>query len=353
MKYFCNLDEGELLDWVVAHEESSFRAKQLIEWVYKKFSLSFDQMTNLSKAFREQLASNFFLPSMRCKKTQESRDGETVKYLWELQDGMLIESVLIMNEEKRTLCVSSQVGCNARCAFCASGKQGLKRNLEAGEIVEQILQVESLLQEKGEKLTNIVFMGMGEPLDNFEAIIKALRIITSENMLNISKRRITISTVGVVEGIVKLAEEGLGVNLVLSLHAPTQYIRKKIIPYARKYELAEIMQAMRFYARTTKRDVTYEYILIDGINDAEEHALQLAELIKGDQCTVNLIPYNPVVGLKLQRPSTERIRAFRTALTLAGVRNTQRYTKGKDIAAACGQLALQQKTGIKMEVAAV
>lgn len=353
MKHFCSLNEQELTAWLVENNEPKFRAKQLFEWVYKKFTLSFDQMTNLSKGFREVLQSTFFLSGLTVKDSQISLDKETVKYLWELRDGSLVESVLIMNQEKRTLCVSSQVGCNARCAFCASGKQGLKRNLSSGEIVEQVLQVESFLREKGERLTNIVFMGMGEPFDNFEGLVAALRAITDEQRCNFSKRRITVSTVGVVEGIRRLAEEGPHVNLVLSLHAPTQHIRKKIIPYARKYELADVIHAMREYAKKTKRDVTYEYILIDGINDGEEHAAQLAELIKRDQCTVNLIPYNPVPGLKIQRPSNERIGAFKEVLNKSGVRNTQRYTKGKDIAAACGQLALQEKAGIKMGATAV
>jgi len=353
MRHFCTLSEQEIRDWVQEIGESKFRAGQLVEWVYKKFCLSFDRMTNLSKSFREKLQSSFYLPSLSLKNTQLSLDKETIKYLWELKDGSLVESVLIMNDEKRTLCVSSQVGCNARCAFCASGKQGLKRNLEAGEIIEQVVQVEATLREKGEKLTNIVFMGMGEPLDNFEGVIASLKTITSENMLNVSKRRITVSTVGVVEGIQKLAEEGLGVNLVLSLHAPTQHVRKKIIPYARKYELADVLRVMREYSKKTKRDVTYEYILIEGINDQDEHAAQLAELIKRDQCTINLIPYNPVPGLKIRRPSNERIAAFKEILSGAGVRNTQRYTKGKDIAAACGQLALQQNTGLKIGVEAV
>lgn len=353
MKQLCSLNENELFEWVQQAGEPQFRAKQLLEWVYKKFTFSFAEMTNLSKSFRDALESNFSLPSLSLKRDQLSLDKQTIKYLWELNDGSLVESVLIMNEEKRTLCVSSQVGCNARCAFCASGKQGLKRNLEAGEIVEQVLHVEALLSKKGERLTNIVFMGMGEPLDNYEGVVRTLEILTSESMLHFSKRRITVSTVGVVEGIQRLAESGIGVNLVLSLHAPTQHVRKKIIPYARKYELSDVMQAMRFYARKTKRDVTYEYILIDGINDSEEQAVQLAELIKKDQCTVNLIPYNPVPGLKISRPSNERIKAFREALTAAGVRNTQRYTKGKDIAAACGQLAMQQKTGLKLGAEAV
>ncbi len=353
MKHFCSMQKDEIESWARAHGYPAFRARQLIEWVYKKFTLSFSEMTNLSKDFRSQLVQEFSFPSLSCVHEQISDDSETIKYLFQLPDGSRIEAVLIMNDEKRTLCVSSQVGCNARCAFCASGKKGLKRHLETGEIIEQVLYVERILHTRGEKLTNIVFMGMGEPLDNYSAVSEALHILTSPFMFGLSKRRITVSTVGVVEGIYRLAEEGLGVNLVLSLHAPTQHIRKKIIPYARKHELQDVMRAMRTYAEKTKRDVTYEYILIDGINDEVEHARALAHLVKGEQCTINLIPYNPVPGLKIKRPSGQRIAAFKEALKEAEVRHTQRYTKGKDIAAACGQLALQENAGIKIGANAV
>ena len=216
------------------------------------------------------------------------------------------------------------------------------RNLSAAEIVEQVLHINRFLKEKGERVSHIVFMGMGEPMENYEAVVQAIQIFHQPEGLNISQRRITVSTVGVVEGIHRLAKEELKVNLVLSLHAPNQHIRKKIIPYARKYPLEEVLLAMESYFRDTKRDITYEYTLLAGINDQYQHARELATLLSGKQCTVNLIPYNPVDGLRLERPEKGIIEDFRAVLEDAGINTTWRYTKGKDIAAACGQLALQK-----------
>jgi len=318
----------------------SYRLKQLTEWVYQKKCTDLNQMTNLPLALRGELGSLFALPLLKLKQHHLSQDLETIKYLWELPDGKLVESVLIMSDNRRTVCVSSQVGCPARCAFCASGKEGLKRNLTAGEIVEQIYLIDSLLKEKGERVSHIVFMGMGEPLENYDAVVKAIENLIHPELFGFSHRRITVSTVGVIEGIEKLAHSGLKVNLVLSLHAPNQRIRQKIIPYARRYELDDVLKAMDYYSEKTKRDITFEYTLLRGINDAPDHALELADLLKERQCTVNLIPYNPVTGLKLQRPETEAIWEFRKILDQKKINNTCRYTKGDDIAAACGQLAL-------------
>jgi 23S rRNA (adenine2503-C2)-methyltransferase len=212
------------------------------------------------------------------------------------------------------------------------------RQLTAGEIVEQVWQTNVELAKKGERVTHIVFMGMGEPLENYETVVKAIRIFIDPRMFNISQRRITVSTVGVVDAIHRLAGEDLKVNLVLSLHAPNQKVRQKIIPYARKYALESILQAMDEYAELTKRDITFEYTLLAGINDQPEHAAELAKLVEGKPCTINLIPYNPVLGMRLKRPSSEVINAFRDILDKANIVNTCRYTKGDDIAAACGQL---------------
>lgn len=216
------------------------------------------------------------------------------------------------------------------------------RHLSVAEIVEQILFIERFLNNRGEKVTHIVFMGMGEPLDNYDNVVQSIRLLTDAKLMGLSRRRITVSTVGVVDGINRLAEEGLGVNLVLSLHAPNQKLRQKLIPYARRYPLEEIMQAMKGYSTKTGRDVTFEYILLDGLNDQIEHAQELATLLKGWQCNVNLIPYNPVQGLRIKRPSGKQIDLFRSVLDEKGILNTCRYTKGDDIAAACGQLALQK-----------
>lgn len=321
--------------------EKPFRAAQVFDWIYLHGAKEFEQMTNLGKELREKLSLAFRFPCLKFVRTLESEDGETIKFLWELADGKKVESVLILSGTRRTVCVSCQVGCPARCAFCASGKQGLLRNLSTGEIVEQVLHIDRYLKEKGERVCHIVFMGMGEPMENYSAVLQAISIFNHPKAFHISQRRITVSTVGVVEGIDKLAKEDLSVNLVLSLHAPNQHLRKKIIPYARKYPLEEILMAMERYARETKRDITYEYTLLDGLNDGPEEARELAELLAGKQCTVNLIPYNPVDGLRLSRPSKEAIEDFRQILVDAGINTTWRYTKGKDIAAACGQLALQ------------
>jgi 23S rRNA (adenine2503-C2)-methyltransferase len=254
---------------------------------------------------------------------------------------MLVESVLICSEGRRTVCVSSQVGCPARCAFCASGKEGLKRNLTSAEIFEQVYQIDLWLFERQEKVSHVVFMGMGEPFENYEPVVETIRLLIDPDRLALSQRRITVSTVGVVEGINRFSNEGLKTNLVLSLHAPNQRIRQKIIPYARKYSLEDILAAVGNFARITKRDVTYEYTLIRNINDSIEQAKELAALLKGQQCSVNLIPYNPIEKVRLQRPEKETIEDFREVLLSSNIVTTWRYTKGKDIAAACGQLALQ------------
>jgi len=342
MQEICSFTLEELKNWIVQNGEKPFRAAQVFDWIYAKDALSFDQMTNLSKDFRSKLASHFAFPVIKLLRTQESEDLETIKFLWELPDQKKVESVLILSGDRRTVCISCQVGCPARCAFCASGKEGLMRNLSPAEIIEQVLHINRYLKQKGERVSHLVFMGMGEPLENYDAVVKAIQIFNLYEAFNISQRRITVSTVGVVEGIHRLAKEELAVNLVLSLHAPTQHIRKKIIPYARKYPLEEILMAMDSYARETKRDITYEYTLLAGINDHSEHAKELSQLLSGKQCTVNLIPYNPVDGLNLRRPEKEKIELFREILESAGINTTWRYTKGKDIAAACGQLAMQK-----------
>ncbi len=337
----CGLTLEELKGWMEENGEKPFRAIQLFDWIYGKQALSFEAMTNLAKASRAKFAACFRFPSLKCLRVLKSEDGQTDKFLWELPDGKRVESVLILSGERRTVCVSSQVGCPARCAFCASGREGLLRNLSAAEIVEQVLHIDRILKEKGERVSHIVFMGMGEPMENYSAVTRAIQIFCAPEAFHISQRRITVSTVGVAEGILRLAKEELKVNLVLSLHAPNQHLRKKIVPYARRYLLEEILTAMDHYAEATKRDITYEYTLLAGINDGLEQAEELAQLVAGKQCTVNLIPYNPVDGLRLARPEKEQIEAFRAILDERGINTTWRYTKGKDIAAACGQLALQ------------
>jgi 23S rRNA (adenine2503-C2)-methyltransferase len=342
MQKLLSFTPKELKSYLVNQGYRPFLSDQIFDWVYKKGAIAFDDMTNIKKEIRSNLSLDLLLPCLKKISTHASSDNQTFKALWQLDDETFVESVLIEAPSRRTLCVSSQVGCPARCAFCASGKEGLKRDLEAAEIIEQVLLTEKMLQEKGEKLSNIVFMGMGEPLENYSNVVKAISLLSDPNLFNFSRRRITVSTVGVIEGIYRLADSDLGVNLVLSLHAPNQKIRQKIIPYARKYDLNDVLKAMDVYAAKTKRDLTFEYTLIQGINDKVEHAEELALLLKDKQCTVNLIPYNPVLGIRLQKPSTEAIKAFQNVLEERNIITTCRYTKGDDIAAACGQLALQK-----------
>lgn len=342
MTDFCDFTREELATFLAAQGEKEFHARQLMEWVYTKGVLDWEKMTNISKDLRQKLAKMLHLPVLKLEKVQTSDDGETYKFLWRLHEGNFVESVLICSGSRRTVCVSSQVGCPARCAFCASGQQGFMRNLRPSEIVEQVVQINKWLADKGERVCHIVYMGMGEPLKNYDSVVKSIRLLSDPETLNISQRRITVSTVGIVEGIKRLTDENLKVSLVLSLHAPNQFIRQKIIPYARKYPLDDIMLAMDDYSEKTKRDITYEYTLISGVNDHPDHAFELSHLLSGKQCTVNLIPYNPVVGIRLKRPEKKAIKDFRTVLFGARIPNTCRYTKGDDIAAACGQLAMQK-----------
>jgi 23S rRNA (adenine2503-C2)-methyltransferase len=292
-------------------------------------------MTDLPQPLRARLCDALGLPALEAVRSIDSADAETVKILWKLRDEKLIESVLIRSGQRRTVCVSSQVGCPARCAFCASGKKGLIRNLSSGEIVEQVVRITAR-----EPITHVVFMGMGEPLLNLEEVLRAIEAFIDPQRVGLSSRRITLSTVGIIEGIEQVRERGLRVNLVLSLHAPNQKLRQRLIPYARQYPLDELLAAMDRYSSASGRDPTYEYTLMEGINDQPEHARELAALLKSRQCTVNLIPYNRVEGLRLRRPSRGAIETFRAILDDEGIVNTCRFTKGDDIAAACGQLAV-------------
>lgn len=329
--------------WLAEQGEPTFRRRQIADWIYEKFAISWDEMTNLKESLKKKLSIQYSYPMLSLEKVEHSEDGQTQKFLFSLLQGDLVESVLISSGRRRTLCLSSQIGCRARCAFCASGAAGWKRNLCTAEIVEQWIQVNCWLQSKGERISHLVFMGMGEPLENLVAVRKSIELFTHPDCGSLSTRRITLSTVGLVEEIYELAKQKPSISLAFSLHAPNQEIRKKIIPYARKYPLDKILHALDHYSSLTGREVTYEYVLIDKINAEREHALQLAKLIANRSVTLNLIPYNPIPVRSLRRPSTEKIRAFIYTLRQRGVRRvTCRYTKGVDIAAACGQLALQE-----------
>lgn len=343
MREFCGLLSKEVKSFFEEEGEKTFRAKQLVDWVYQKGKVDYDQMLNLPQPLRSLLKEKVNIGVLQLEKIEDSEDGETKKFLWKLSDNHFVESVLIMSGDRRTVCVSSQVGCPARCAFCASGKEGAIRNLTPAEIVEQVVLINHHLLQIGERVSHLVFMGMGEPLENYVGVVRALKILMDPDLFGFSSRRITVSTVGVAPNIRRLMEDGFKVNLALSLHAPNQHIRKKVVPYARKFPIEEVLKSARDYAKFTKRDLTYEYVLLDGINDTEENAEELASLLRNEQCTVNLIPYNPVSGLNLKRPSKEKIEKFHAILSKRGVRTTRRYTKGKDIAAACGQLALHTR----------
>jgi 23S rRNA (adenine2503-C2)-methyltransferase len=337
MQQITNFSLNELKEFFKNHDIKEFHAKQIFEWIYQKKVFSFDLMTNLPKDLKDFLKSFFSFPCLKLVSFIESQDKETKKFLFELEDKSLIESVLIKSKDRKTVCVSSQVGCNVRCFFCASGKKGLIRNLTVGEIIEQILFI-----AKDEKITNIVFMGMGEPLENFENVVKSIKLINDENGFNISQRKISISSVGIPEKIIKLANEDFSINLILSLHAPNQELREKLIPFAKKYPLDDILHALDYYFEKTKRDLAFEYILIKDLNDTESHAKELFFLLKKRQCSLNLIPYNPIDGINLKRSETAVIDRFKKILESKGLVVTQRYAKGKDIAAACGQLAFKK-----------
>ena len=330
----------DLKDVLVKEGYKAFSASQILDWIYKKGASSFDEMTNLSIDLRDFLKKNYSLFSLKLEKTEESKDKETKKYLFELEDGYFIEAVLILSDERKTICVSSQVGCKVKCTFCASGKKGFFRNLKAFEIIEQVLVVS---KDINENLTHVVFMGMGEPLLNLDAVVQAIEIISNDKYLKISQRRITVSTSGILENIEKLKEKDLKVNLALSLHAPTDEIRKKIMPYVKKYKLKDLISSLKDYGFSTKRDISFEYILIDGINDSIECAKKLHLLLKDIQCSINLIPYNEIEGLNYKRPDNNKVFKFKSYLLSKKMIVSQRYTKGKDIAASCGQLAIKQR----------
>ncbi len=342
MKSFHSLTKEELLLAFQEKNEPSYRVDQVLQWIFEKKEKNFQKFTNLSKTLREWLQEEFCLSTLQCEKIDISEDQETVKFLFKLSDGHFIESVLIFSLDRRTVCLSTQVGCPGHCAFCASGQAGFIRNLSLEEIVEQAFIVAHWLLEREERLSHIVFMGMGEPFENFITVRKAIDIFNDMERFAISQRRMTISTVGIIENIKKFADENLSVGLALSLHASNQKLREKLIPYAKKNPLPELLEAMLYFAKTTGRDLTYEYALIEDVNDSPTHAKELVELIKDHPATVNLIPYNPVEKVLFKRPSKEAIEIFKTILEKAHIPTTLRYTKGSKIAAACGQLAFHK-----------
>jgi 23S rRNA (adenine2503-C2)-methyltransferase len=343
-----SLYREELASRLAELGEPAYRADQVLQWIYEKQADSFNQMSNLSAALREKLAASFDLIAVHALKTRNATDT-TEKFLFQLRDHSLIETVLIpatpgltSSSDRHTVCVSTQVGCAFACKFCASGLDGVKRNLTAAEIVDQVLQVQKL---NGEKVSNIVVMGMGEPLANYDNLLRALRIINAPWGLGIGARKITVSTVGLVPRIKQLADEPMQIRLAVSLHGATDEVREKIMPVNKKYPLKELLAACDYYANTKKRMMTFEYILIDSVNDSLEQAHKLGAIAKRLHAKVNLIPYNPVEGLLWKRPDRDRCKMFQHTLQSHGVTSTLRMEKGTDINAACGQLRLQHEHG--------
>lgn len=321
--------------------EHPYRAKQIFAWVYEKGATAFDQMSNLPKIFQKQLAEHGQVFQTKIDTITKTIHG-TEKFLVCLPDGNVIECVLLREGKKITACVSTQVGCAMACQFCASGLLGMKRNLSAGEIVEEALHIKNHLPT-GERLTNIVFMGIGEPLMNYDNVIRAVRIMNAEWGLGIGARHITISTVGIIEGIRRLAHEGLQVNLAISLHAPDDGTRSKIIPSNKKTGIENLVAAAREYFALTRRDISFEYLLIEGVNASRQDAESLARLLKGVQCNINVLPVNRVEEFSWKPPSQEAIEIFCRTLARHGPVVTLRKKKGSPINAACGQLRLQRE----------
>lgn len=336
-KVLSGLSLAELEEFIVNSGEAKFRAKQLQYWICRKHASDFASMSSLSKDFRKKLEDIAIITDTKIKQKLISKDG-TIKYLLEYPDGNVVETVL-MSFDKRpnlTACVSTQVGCAVGCNFCATGKRGFIRNLKAREIVDQILTIQ---RDTGLTVTNIVYMGQGEPLLNYEETTKSINIINTE--LEIGMRRITVSTSGIVPKIYQLTEMNRQLVLALSLHAPDHELRKKLIPIEEKYPIDEVIKALKYYLEKMGRRITIEYTLIDGVNDTPEHAEKVNTLLKGMKYNINLIPYNPVCGDKFKKPSHERVEKFKNVIMKANKKVTVRLERGADIAAACGQLAGQ------------
>ena len=330
------LSREDLASWLGQRREPRYRADQIQRWLYQKRAASFAEMSDLSAKLREALYEAFTISRLRTVRRDASEDG-TAKFLFGLSDGLSIESVLIPETKRLTLCISTQVGCGLGCAFCATALMGLKRNLRSSEIVDQVLEAGRTLPA-GKRITHLVLMGMGEPLANYHQTLKALRIITdAESGPGFSPRRVTLSTVGLVPQIKRLMEESR-VNLAISLHATTEEVRSELMPVNRKYSLAELIDCCRSLPIPKRRRITFEYVLLSGINHSAEDARRLSRLLGAIRCKINLIPFNPHPGSRFKRPPQEEIEEFRNTLSAAGHQVNVRRPRGDDIHAACGQL---------------
>ena len=325
----------ELKETVAALGEKPFRAKQLYEWIHQKLAVDFEEMTNLSKAFREKLKQQCVLTALETLEVQTSKIDGTQKYLFALSDGNVVESVLMKYKHGNSVCISSQVGCKMGCRFCASAIGGWNRNLLPSEMLDQIYRIQQI---SGERVSNVVVMGTGEPLDNYENLLRFIRMLSDENGLHISQRNITVSTCGIVPRMYDLAEENLQITLAISLHASNQEKRAELMPIANRYSIGEVLEACRNYFEKTGRRLTFEYSLVGGKNDSQEDARELAELIRGLNCHVNLIPVNPIKERDFVQSEKKVIENFQNKLEKYQINVTIRREMGRDIDGACGQL---------------
>ncbi len=343
-----DLSLPQLTDLLKSWGQPAFRARQVWAQLYRNLAPSFDAMTDLPAALRERLRAETRLGVLELSREQTADNGDTRKVLWRLPDGNVLESVLMVYPDRATVCVSTQAGCAMGCVFCATGRMGLLRNVTPGEIMEQVLYFERVLRaqarEQGSRvtehlITNLVFMGMGEPFANYDRWWQAVERLHDPQGFNLGARNMTVSTVGLVPGIRRLADEQLPINLAISLHAPNDEVRSAMMPVNKKYPIADLMAVTQEYINKTHRRVSFEYVLLQGQNDEVAHAEQLADLVQGMLCHVNLIPWNPVPGAPLQRSHRKRIDAFQQVLIDRGIACTVRQERGVAIAAACGQLA--------------
>ena len=330
----------ELKEEILLLGEKGFKAAQIYSWLHKHGAESFDEMTNISKDLREKLKNNYDIYNCTIEKKLVSVYDDTVKYLFSLNDGELIESVVMKYKYGYTICVSSQVGCKMGCKFCASGIAGFVRNLTAGEILSEVYTAQ---KDLGIRISHIVMMGVGEPLDNYDNVIKFLSMISDENGLNIGMRNISLSTCGVVSGIYKLMEEKLQLTLSISLHAPNDAIRSQTMPVNDRWNIDELLTACKDYIKATNRRISFEYAMISGVNDSDECAKELASKLKGMLCHVNLIPVNSVKERSYRKSSKDRMESFIKILEKSGINATVRRTLGSDINASCGQLRRGEK----------
>ena len=339
-----SMNLSELTIFIAQLGEKSFRAKQIYQWIHQKQINSFSDMTNISKKLIEKLNEKAVLTTLKPIEVQTSKIDGTKKYLFLLEDGNVIESVLMRYKHGNSVCISSQVGCRMGCKFCASTLDGLVRGLTAGEMLDQIYQIG---KDIGERISNVVVMGTGEPLDNFENLLKFIEMLTDENGVHISQRNLTISTCGIVPKMKELAEKQLSITLALSLHASNQEKRKELMPIANAYDIKEVIDVCKYYFEKTGRRITFEYSLVGGVNDTDEDARELSDLIKGMNCHVNLIPVNPIKERDYVQSNEKVIMAFKNKLEKNHINVTVRREMGRDIDGACGQL---RRKYVKQEI---